>query len=318
MAILDEWQARESALGDVHTALAARGVIVPLELGGRDESSWADCDLASFAENRLGELRDPDGLDPQTRERWLAGALDPAERWVMPRARKSEACYWIENEGRRVGTLAISRFCLGNSVGAHSVYLRPRYRSRGIMEDTLSAVCGELEERDLGLRLETCWTWQRAVRFYLRTGFWLRSWKRDLAFDRYPHAPAPVITVGDTDATVAVEVAGRMTVLARARHDGRSLIDHDEEPGLPDTFGALVYDARTTLALVIALAGWPLIRSQYHWTLSRTSDLVYPEALADRIRSWEAWAGLHGWQVPTPRIPDLEYPSWAELEATWK
>lgn len=315
MTKLDHWQARETALGEVHAALVGKRVIVPLELGGPDESHWTDSDLASFAENRLGEVRDPADLDRQTRGLWTTAALDPAEPWAMPRERTSETCYWIERAGHRVGTLAISRFCLGDSVIAHSVYLRPPYRGRGIMEDTLSVVCAELETRDLGLRLETCWTWQRAVRFYLRTGFWLRSWKRDLSFTRYPRAPAPLVDIGDTDATVAVVVAGRTTVLARARQDGRRLLYHDEEPDLPDTFRELSYDARTTLSLAIALAGWPLIRSEHHWECSQTSDLLHPEALAARIQVWEAWAGRHGWLVPTPRIPGLDYPSWAQLEA---
>lgn len=318
MTKLDDWQARETALGEAHAALVEKGVIVPLELDDRDELRWTDCDLTSFAENRLGEVRDPADLDRQTRELWVPAALDPAEPWAMPRERTSEACYWIERAGQRVGTLAISCFCLGDSVIAHSVYLRPLYRGRGIMEDTISAVCAELEARGLGLRLETSWIWQRAVRFYLRTGFWLRSWKRDLCFTRYPRVPAPLVDVSDTGATVAVVVAGRTTVLARARRDGRSLLYHDEEPDLPDPFREFAYDARTTLALAIALAGWPLIRSEHYWERSRTSDLVHPEALAARIQVWEAWAGRHGWLVPTPRIPGLEYPSWAQLEAAWE
>ncbi|MGH7554124.1 MAG: hypothetical protein ACREMQ_13980 [Longimicrobiales bacterium] len=76
---LDGWQARERALADVHAALIAKGVIVPVELGGPEESLWTHCDLASFAENRLGELVDPADLDGRTLDRWMAAALEPGE-----------------------------------------------------------------------------------------------------------------------------------------------------------------------------------------------------------------------------------------------
>ncbi|MGH7554123.1 MAG: hypothetical protein ACREMQ_13970 [Longimicrobiales bacterium] len=79
-----------------------------------------------------------------------------------------------------------------------------------------------------------------------------------------------------------------------------------------------MHDARTTLALAITLARWPLIRSEHHWHQARTSDLLHPEALADRIQFWEALAGKYGWRVVTPRIPGLDYPSWTELEEDWE
>lgn len=237
----------------------------------------------------------------------------------MPRAgqRQSEACYWILRDGCRVGTLAIARFCLGDFVSLHSVYVRPQHRGKGVMADTLHAVRAELEARGLGMRLETSWTWQRAVRFYLRTGFWLRSWKRNLAFVRPPLAPSPVVTVGDDEATVAVNVDGCPAVMARARRDGRGLLEHGGEPELPADLRYLAHDARTTLAIAIALEGWPLIRSKDESERCRTSDLVHPEALATRIQYWEAWAARHGWRIHTPRISGLDYPNWAELESTW-
>lgn len=73
------------------------------------------------------------------------------------------------------------------------------------MAETLRAVRETLDEHGLGLVLETPWTWQRAVRFYLGNGFWLPSWKWDLAFVSKPHTPPPIIAVGPRDATLSVE-----------------------------------------------------------------------------------------------------------------
>jgi hypothetical protein len=77
------------------------------------------------------------------------------------------------------------------------------------------------------------------------------------------------------------------------------------------------HDARSTFAVVLAMHGWPLVRSADHWEAARWSDLGQPEALAYKISIWEAGDRAHGWVVDTPRIPGLEYPSWAQLEARW-
>lgn len=303
MASWTDGDTRDRALGAALAALVEKGVVVPLDIGAGDEQDWANCDLGSYAENRLGERRDPHRLDERTRDRWRRTALDAHEPLAGPGERQSEACYWVLSDGCHAGTIAIARFCLGDLVGVYSVYLRPQYRGSGIMAEALRAAYVELEARGLGLRLETNWTWQPAVRFYLKAGFWLRSWKRDLAFVRHPRAPSPVITVASDEATIAAVVDGHSTVVARARRDGDRLLQHGEEPGLADAARRLAHDAQTTLALAIALEGWPLIRSEFDWQQRRYSDLVHPEALADRIQFWEAWADEHAWRVATPRIP---------------
>lgn len=305
----DEQDARDQALAEALEALVAKGFLTPVELGADDQRKWLDCEIASFAENRLGELCDPDELDGGTRQRWLATALGYEEGLPTPQRRTTQACYWILRNGDRAGTLAIARFCLGDFVDVSSVYLRPRHRGKRIMAGTLRAVHAQLEAGDIGMRLETSWTWQPAVRFYLRTGFWLRSWKRDLAFVRPPRTPPPVVTVGSAEATVAVDVDGHETTLARARRDGPRLLEHREVSGLPTSLEHLAHDARTTLALAIALEGWPLIRSKLQWERSWTSDLVHPEALASRIQDWEAWTLGRGWRVQTLRIPGLSHRS---------
>lgn len=297
----------------VHEALIEKGVVVPVSPDAAEQRRWTDCDLASFAENRLGEVADPRGLDEPTRQRWTETALE--EPLPTPSERPHESCYWILRDGTRVGTIAISRFCLGSNASAYSVYVHPPYRGIGIMPETLRALHAELERHGMGLELETGWIWQRAVRFYLRLGFWLRSWKRDLSFVWPSHSPSPIIAVGEDEAAVSVEREGRSVVLARARRDRGRLIHHDEEPDLPEGLRHFAYDARTTLALAIALEGWPLIRSEDHWQQARHSDAVHPEALAERIMVWEAWAAKQGWRIATPRIPGVQYRTWSEVEA---
>ena len=67
----------------------------------------------------------------------------------------------------------------------------------------------------------------------------------------------------------------------------------------------------STLALGLALHGWPLVRSREDWRRSYFADAGAPESLAYRIAiPWEAWAKSHGWRVETPRIPGFDHPTW--------
>lgn len=307
------WDALGDAVGRVHEALVTGRVLVPVKRGREEQRLWADCELASFAENRLGEFGDPFTADPRARERWTTAC--PEASLLHPRKREYQACYWIVRQGERAGTLALGRSCFGDFVHAYSLYLRPPYRGKGIMADTLRRVFAELAAQDLGLRLEVDWTWQNAVRFYLRRGLWLRSWKHALAFVWRPGRPAPILSVGDDAASVAARLEGKTIVLARAQRRGDRLVTCRGDPRPPRALRQLMGEARSTLALALALKGWPLIRSHDHWERSRWGDLIHPEALASRIQLWEAWAVLQGWRVETPRIPGLDYPTWSELNA---
>jgi hypothetical protein len=83
--------------------------------------------------------------------------------------------------------------------------------------------------------------------------------------------------------------------------------------GDPD-LGEAYWFAPTTLALALAMAGWPLVRSRAHWDQGYFADAGPPEALAYKIAIWEACDRKHGFTVETPRIPNLAYPSWDDLE----
>jgi len=51
-----------------YAELVAASLIEPVALGTADERIWADCDLASLAENRLGVSFDPRSLDERLRK----------------------------------------------------------------------------------------------------------------------------------------------------------------------------------------------------------------------------------------------------------
>lgn len=61
-------------------------------------------------------------------------------------------------------------------------------------------------------------------------------------------------------------------------------------------------------ALHLALAGWPLIRSEETWEHRHDwSDAGEPEGLAYKIEIFEAMDRQRGFEVRTPRIPALRY-----------
>jgi hypothetical protein len=77
---------------------------------------------------------------------------------------------------------------------------------------------------------------------------------------------------------------------------------------LSETHPELPHHAATTLALHLAVRGWPLIRSNEHWKRRwHWSDLGMPEGLACKIALFENEAAECGYDVRTPRIPNLDY-----------
>lgn len=298
--------------------LVTTSLLEKLEMGGADELLWGDCDLASLAENRLGDRTDPRELTAPRRDDWRRHATTE-EPWP-PSARRYEDCYWLVEGGERVGTVAVSNALLGSTlVRLSSLYVFPSYRGRGVAARTLRTLRATLSTHGLGIKLETHWSWQVAVRFYLRLGLWVHLWKRDLAFRWNPGAPPPSIDLDSEAVTLSVNVDQSRVVLARAEREGSKLVlnECDCPPGTDENIRALAWQAPSTLSLWLALQGWPLIRSQEAWHEFHSADGGAPEALAYKIVLWEAWDRAHGWQVETPRIPGLGYSTWEELEARW-
>jgi hypothetical protein len=158
------------------------------------------------------------------------------------------------------------------------------------------------------------------VRFYLSFGMWVYMWKRDLTLFWAGDIPRHRIEVGESVATLDVDFRDRRLTLARARRHGDVLVldeippELQKEPGLEEAS----WHATPTLSLALALHGWPLLRSAEAWRRYHYADSGPPEALAYKIAVWEAWDRDHGWLVPTPRIPGLEYPTWDDLTARWE
>jgi GNAT superfamily N-acetyltransferase len=311
----------ERPIEPVYEELEHAGLLAPVTLGGPAERSWLDCDLASLAENRLGDSTDPRKLDAARRADWRARATDDPP--VLPSARSFERCYWLLEGGEPAGTIALATSTLGGRlVHLSSLYVFPTYRGRGVGSRSLRRLQQALAQHDLGLRLDTNWCWQRTVRFYVGIGMWVHMWKRDLTFRWDPGTPSPRIQVDPHLATLSVAIGHRDIALARAhrRDHTLSLDETAEARALSDDeqMGEASFHASSTLSLCLALHGWPLIQSEEAWQRDHFADAGAPESLAYRITIWEAWNRKHGWIVDTPRIPGLEYPSWDDFEARWE
>ena len=298
--------ADDPAIDATVAALVERGLIEPLARA--DEQLWSDCDLAILAEHRLGDRTDPRVLEPPRRTDWFVRAA--SHGLSAPSARDYERCFWLRAGEARVGTIAIGRSTLGGTlVRLSSIYVFRDVRRRGHARRVLTAIRDELGKYSLGLRLDTCWAWQRTLGCYLRLGMWVRMWKHELTMHWSVDTPSTAIAIDRDEATLSIVRDGRSIVLCRARREHERLqleLVEDRE-----------HDARSTFAVVLAMHGWPLVRSAEDWDAARWSDFGQPEALAHKISIWEAGDRDHGWLVDTPRIPGLDYPSWAQLEARW-
>lgn len=298
----------------VFEPLVRDGVLARVGEAADEERAWLDCDLASLAELRLHEHVDPDALPDADRQALWSRVTTEREMPLADRRRYEEPL-WILEGDRRVGTVALTRGDDEPTIRLSSLYVRREARQRGIATRTLAQLQGALGERRRGFRLDTCWTWQATLRFYLRRGLWVRMWKRDLQLCWSPRIPAPVLTIGDTRATLSVLDGAREVELVRAERVGEALAwsaapyASVEGTDLEHAY----WNAESTLAVAIATSGWPLARSPAMSEELRGGDAGAPEALAERIRWWEAWEREQGWLVTTPRIPGLTYPSLAEL-----
>jgi GNAT superfamily N-acetyltransferase len=303
----------------VHADLLRAGVIARAAPGGPDEQAWLDCDLASLAENRLGDRLDPRDLDGARRAEWQSRAVGEPTM-ALERRERHERCYWLIEDGQRAGTIALATGTLGTTrLHVGSFYVLPSHRGRGVGRRAMASLMAVLANHHCGLRLDTSWCWQRTVKFYMSLGLWLYMWKRELTLCWDPRTPAPRLEVGEQTASLSVPLQGSHVVLARAHRRGEVLELEQPPPGVEneERIGEAYWHAQSTLALALALHGWPLVRSSEAWESSYWADARSPEALAYKITVWEALARKHGWLVPTPRIPGLAYPTWDELEARW-
>lgn len=308
----------EPRLVEGYGALVADGVLEPLSTDAADTQRWMDCDLASFVENRLLETIDPMMLTDERRRIWTGRATSADERIESPHQRVRYASpYWLLDAGQRAGTIALSNQLLGTDVvTVWSLYVLPPHRGRGIAGRALRC-CYEAARAGgaRGLRVSTSWSWQAAVRVYLGLGLWVASWKRDLAFTWRDDLPAYRVVIDGDEARFEIQSGGGWQRLIVAEDRGERL-GWREEPAVRSPDGRRRHwQAPGTLAVVLAVRGWPLIRSDDTWGQRHLwSDLGEPEGLAYKIEIFEAIDRKHGFAVRAPRIPGLRYRDLDEVD----
>lgn len=273
-----------------------------------DLDAWMDHDLASVAENRLGERLDPRTLDAALRERLARDATDDA-RLHAPDLDYAQP-YWLSWSGERVGTVSLARMPLGSTrCGVSSVYVRPDRRRAGIAGAALDAIGHALRAEGLtGLRLETSWCWRDALAFYLRRGLWVAGWKRELTLVACSSLGEYDVEVQGDEARFAWNEHGRRVVVLDAERSEDRLTWRARTDADTSERAAL---APGTFAAHLALAGWPLVTGDAAWADQLRlgfSEFGGPEGLAFRIREWEAASATRGWRSTAPRIPGLRYP----------
>ncbi|MER7672892.1 GNAT family N-acetyltransferase [Kitasatospora sp. NPDC096128] len=270
-----------------------------------EERRFARWDLASLLEGELGELVDPDGLDERAERGWRERLGESGRDW--PGGELYRRRYWIlDGRGATAGTVAVDNWTKGPSqLAVSSLYLRPQARGHGLAADALDEVYAAATAEGLpGFRLEAHWTWQPAVRYYLRRGLWVVGWKRSLSLARMPQLPLHRVREEDGRLLLLVEdrQRGWVPILA-AGQEGRWLrLDETADYRGCD---AWVHEyARSTLALYLALAGRPLVRGpQWRAEAWRWAEAGEPEGLAARIEEFERAARAAGRGGVRPHRP---------------
>ncbi|MER7707753.1 GNAT family N-acetyltransferase [Kitasatospora sp. NPDC097605] len=288
---------------------------------GEDEGrGFALRDLASCAEGELGEHIDPEAIGPAEERRLRERLGESGREW--PGGELYRRRYWLLDDrsgepagtgaAEPVGTLAVDNWTRGpGQLAVSSLYLRPSARGRGLAAAALDRVYRAATAEGLpGYRLQAHWTWQHAVRYYLRRGLWVVSWKHALGLARMPQLPP--YRVREEDGRLVLLVADRpcpdpdgavwTPLLAAASEGGRLRLD--ETAAYRQADGWVHGYARSTLALHLALAGRPLVRGPQWWAEAwRWADTGEPEGLAYRIAQFEEYARAQGRTVATPYRP---------------
>jgi GNAT superfamily N-acetyltransferase len=298
----------------VHERLSACPGLRPV--GHAEGHRFGLWDLASLAEGALGECTDPDSLTA-SHEKRLRLRLGASGREYE---HNDDYCrrYWIwdaaeDREGGRprgpLGTVAVDTWPSGvGSLRVSSLYVHPVARRRGLASSTLDTVYEACRAESLhGFRLDTCWTWQRSVRYYLHRGLWVTSWKHALGLARLSYLPRYEVRQNGGELTFLVadpdlRAPGAMVPLLVADAvDGRLRLRETEQYARTrDELNAVRYYARSTLALHLAVRGLPLVRGEEEWAEAvsgRWCDIGDPEGLARKIEVFERVARDDGWRL---------------------
>lgn len=123
---------------------------------------------------------------------------------------------------------------------------------------------------------------------------------------RAPALPPYRVEISESQARFLIQQDAQWRTVVTARHLGDRL--GWEPDGLDQQPREASRCIPGTFALHLALAGWPLIRSEETWARRYDwSDAGQPEGLAYKIEVFEAVDRERGFEVRTPRIPGLQY-----------
>jgi ribosomal protein S18 acetylase RimI-like enzyme len=308
-------QAQRSSIEACCRQLAAEGVIEPLSTDEAETKSWNLRELASLAEGHFHEQLDVTRLTDDERLVHERRVTYDGRPLMSPHGPYSYP-FWLLADGRRVGTIAISTMISGlDLISISSLYVDPADRRRSIARRALEAVFHAATANGAGgIRLDTSWTWQPSVRFYARIGMWVWMWKHNLVFTWQKELPPYRVEIGEAEARFLIQQDGQWRAVVTARHLGDRL-GWEESGNLKRVPGEAPHCISGTFALHLALAGWPLLRSEETWERRHHwSDAGEPEGLAYKIEIFEAVDRQRGYDVRTPRLPGLQYRDLDEID----
>lgn len=264
---------------------------------------WQNYDLASLVENHFCVQLDPARITDEERQHW--GPRVIGQRSVAP---SFDTAYWLMDGNRRVGTIGVGSSDDSRAIAVSSLYVVPAERGKGHGTGALRAVRAQATRAGfLGVQLETEWSWQRAVRYYLKLGFWVKGWTLRLAFVSREDLPSWKLEFEPTRAKITLNVPEGPSPWIEAHAQGEAL-DWTEhwEPTTPKP-RALHGLISRTFALALATQGFPLLtRKDVAFRRENPRlERVGPSALASKIRQFEARDRALGYGVNTPRIPGL-------------
>jgi GNAT superfamily N-acetyltransferase len=301
------YDAQRSSIEACCRQLVAEQVIAPLSTDEEETRDWNLRELSSLIEGHFHVQLDLTRLSEEERLAYERRVSFDGRRLASPHSGYRHP-FWLLADGRRAGTIAIATMYSGlDLISISSLYVDPAMRGRKIAHRALEAVFRAGLENDAGgIRLDAHWTWQPSVRFYARIGMWMWMWKHNLVFTWQPQLPPYRVEIGESEARFLIRQDDRWHVAVTARNLGERL--GWESYDLEDQPIEMLHCVPGTFALHLALAGWPLIRSEETWERRYDwSDAGDPEGLACKIEIFEAVSREHGFDVRTPRIPGIQY-----------
>ncbi|MFL6236182.1 MAG: GNAT family N-acetyltransferase [Thermoanaerobaculia bacterium] len=293
--------------------LVAEKVIEPLLTDQGETKAWMLWELASLVEGHLHVQLDGTRLSEEERLDYECRVSD-GHPFGSPHGGYSRP-FWLLADGRRVGTIAIGTFYYGmDLISILSLYVDPAERRRGIARRALEAVFrAALANGAGGIRLDSNWTWQSSLRFYARIGMWIWMWKHNLVFTWQPELPPYRVEIDGSQARFLIQQEDQWRLMVTAQNLGERL--GWEAADLKDLPIEMSHCIPGTFALHLALAGWPLIRSDEAWERRYDwSDAGEPEGLAYKIEIFEAVFRERGFEIRAPRIPGIRYRELDEIE----